>query len=84
MTSSPSPSAERMRSHRNRRRQGMRCVQVSLHVTKIDALVRMGYLEDRDRTDQAALQTAINTFITDAFSEVKLCVTGPADKSSSI
>ena len=56
MTSSPSPAAERMRLHRNRRRQGMRCVQVSLHVTKIDALVRMGYLEDGDRNDPAALE----------------------------
>jgi hypothetical protein len=69
MTSSPSPSAERMRSHRSRRRQGMRCVQVSLHVTKIDALIRMGYLEDRDRNDPAALQTAIDSFVNEALSE---------------
>ena len=71
MTSSPSPAAERMRLHRNRRRQGMRCVQVSLHVTKIEALIRMGYLEDRDREDPAALETAINTFISDAVSEAQ-------------
>ena len=79
MPSSPSPSAERMRSHRNRRRQGLRCVQVALYVTKIDALVRMGYLEDRDRDDQAALETAINTFISDAFSEAMLRATEAAD-----
>lgn len=71
MTSPPSPAAERMRLHRNRRRQGMRCVQVSLHVTKIEALIRMGYLEDRDREDPAALGTAINTFISDAVSEAQ-------------
>ena len=71
MTSSPSASAERMRSHRNRRRQGMRCVQISLHVTRIICLVRMGYLEDRDRNDAAALDKAINTFISDTFSEAK-------------
>ncbi|MFZ3226470.1 MAG: hypothetical protein WCA26_19925 [Xanthobacteraceae bacterium] len=71
MTSPPSPAAERMRLHRNRRRQGMRCVQVSLHVTKIEALIRMGYLEDRDREDPAALETAINTFISDAVSEAQ-------------
>ena len=71
MTFSPSPAAERVRRYRNRRRQGMRCVQVSLHVTKIDALVRMGYLEDRDRNNPAALQTAINIFISDAFFEAK-------------
>jgi hypothetical protein len=71
MTSPPSPAAERMRLHRNRRRQGMRCVQVSLHVTKIEAIIRMGYLEDRDCEDPAALETAINTFISDAVSEAQ-------------
>jgi hypothetical protein len=28
----------------------------------------MGYMEDRDRNDPAALQTAINTFVNDALS----------------
>ena len=37
---SSAPVAERMRRYRKRRRGGMRCVRVQIHVTEIDALIR--------------------------------------------
>ena len=41
----PTPAAERMRLHRERRRQGWRYFMIALHVTEIDALVAMGLLK---------------------------------------
>jgi hypothetical protein len=47
-TSTPAPRsavAERMRRHRERRRDGLRCVTIELRETEIDALVRNGFLK---------------------------------------
>jgi hypothetical protein len=38
----PTPSAERMRLHRDRRRRGLRCLMIELRETDIDALIRGG------------------------------------------
>ena len=38
----PSAAAERMRRHRERRRQGLRYPIIEFHETEIDALVRRG------------------------------------------
>ncbi len=64
---SPSPTAERMRRHRERRRKGLRYFRVELRVTEIDLLVAKGYLEHKERDDGDALQRAIDVFIGDAF-----------------
>src|SRR5881392_852209 len=48
---SSSPEAERMRLYRKRRREGMRYVRVPLHVTEVDALIRIGRLKEDSRTD---------------------------------
>jgi hypothetical protein len=64
---SPSPTAERMRRHRERRRKGLRYFRVELRVTQIDLLVAKGYLEHKERDDPGALQRAIDLFISDAF-----------------
>jgi hypothetical protein len=39
-----SPDAERMRRHRERRRDGLRCLVVELRETEIDVLVQRGLL----------------------------------------
>jgi hypothetical protein len=36
----PSPAAERMRRHRDRRRDGLRCLTIELRETERDALIR--------------------------------------------
>ncbi len=56
---SPSPSAERMRRHRDRRRDGMRCLMVELHDTEISALVQRGLLKQETRHDQNAIADAL-------------------------
>ena len=59
MTASPTPAAERMRRHRERRREGMRCLLVELHETEIDALVQRGLLKAETRNDQNAIADAL-------------------------
>jgi hypothetical protein len=48
-----------MRLYRRRRRQVMQYVRIPLHVTEVDALIRMGLLRKEQRQDDEALQTAI-------------------------
>jgi hypothetical protein len=55
----PNPAAERMRRYRKRGRQGLGYVRIALHVTEIDALIRMGLLKENQRQDPEALQTAV-------------------------
>ena len=59
MTASPTPAAERMRRHRERRREGMRCLSIELHETEIDALVQRGLLKQETRHDQNAIADAL-------------------------
>src|SRR5271167_5025708 len=46
-----SPAAERMRRHRERRRDGLRCLVIELRETEIDALIRRGLLNNETRND---------------------------------
>ena len=59
MTASPTPAAERMRRHRERRRDGMRCLWIELRDTEIDALVQSGLLKAEMRNDQNAIADAL-------------------------
>ena len=58
-TASPTPAAERMRRHRERRREGLRCLWVELRETEIDALMRKGLLKPETRRDQNAIADAL-------------------------
>jgi len=49
-----SPTAERMRRYRQRRRQGLQCVPIPLQVTEVDDLIRLGLLKKEQREDQEA------------------------------
>lgn len=59
----PSAAAERMRLHRERRRQGLRCIIVELRETEIDALVRRGLLEGETRNDKYAVRMALYEYL---------------------
>ena len=50
-----SAAAERMRRHRERRRDGLRCLTIELRETEIDALVRIGLLRAEMRNDQNSI-----------------------------
>ena len=54
-----SPNAVRMRRYRKQRRQGLRSVRILLDEMDIDALIRMGLLEEDQRHDPKALQKAL-------------------------
>jgi hypothetical protein len=56
-------AAERMRRHRERRREGFRCMTIELHITEIDGLVRRGFLKAETRNDQSAVLDALYAFL---------------------
>jgi hypothetical protein len=62
-TTSPTTAAERMRRHRERRREGMRCLWVELRDTEIDALIRKGLLKPETRHDQNAIADALYDYL---------------------
>jgi len=49
--------------YRKQRRQGLRYVRIALHVTDIDALIRMRLLKEDERQDVEALQTAVLSLV---------------------
>ncbi|MCX7364233.1 MAG: hypothetical protein NTV97_20665 [Alphaproteobacteria bacterium] len=59
----PSRAAERMRRHRERRREGLCCLFVELRDTEIDALVRHGMLKQETRHDQNAIADALYDYL---------------------
>ena len=54
-----SAAAERMRLHRERRRDGLRCLTIELRETEIDTLVRMGLLRGEMRNDPVSIIKAL-------------------------
>jgi hypothetical protein len=50
-----SAAAERMRRHRLRRREGLRCLMIELRETEIDELIRKGLLKLEMRNDTNAI-----------------------------
>ena len=65
-TSTPVPcsaAAERMRRHRERRRDGLRCVIVEIREMEIDALARGGFLKGDARNDLYAIEMALYEFL---------------------
>jgi hypothetical protein len=55
----PSSAAERMRRHRERRREGLRCLVIELRETEIDVLVQRGLLLADARNDKRAVREAL-------------------------
>ena len=64
-------SAARMTRHRERRRQGTRCVTVDVSQSELDALVVRGYLPEEARGDPAAIKAAIEGVISDLAFELE-------------
>jgi hypothetical protein len=58
-----SAAAKRMRRHRERRRDGLRCLMIELRETEIDALIRRGLLDIETRNDPDAVSEALYTFL---------------------
>jgi hypothetical protein len=54
-----SPSAQRMRLHRDRRRQGVRCLMIELREMEIDVLIGRGLLNRETRHDLRVVREAL-------------------------
>ena len=54
-----SPAAARMRLHRQRRRQGLRCLTIELRETEIDVLIGQGLLRSEMRHDPRVVREAL-------------------------
>jgi hypothetical protein len=61
-----SPSAERMRVLRTRRRNGLHCMRILLHETEIDSLSEKGFLRKERRHDHHAVESALLGFVMEA------------------
>jgi hypothetical protein len=59
----PSAAAERMRRHRERRREGLRCLTIQLRETEIDTLIRNSFLNREMRNNQFAIRDALHSFL---------------------
>jgi hypothetical protein len=57
-----SPAAERMRLHRERKKNGMRCLTIELRETEIEALIRKGFLTADTRNDTSEIIDAIYAY----------------------
>ena len=68
---SRSAAAERMRRHRQRRRDGLRCLMIELRETEIDALIRNGLLQAENRDDYDSIQSALYAFLDRALGELR-------------
>jgi len=58
-TAALSSSTARMRRHRQRQRDGMRCLRVEIRKTEIEVLVHRGYLKKETRNDDQAVIEAL-------------------------
>jgi hypothetical protein len=58
-----SAAAARMRRHRERRRDGLRCLMIELRETEIDALVRNDFLKSDARNDPHSIEMALYEFL---------------------
>jgi hypothetical protein len=57
-----SPAAARMRRHRERQRDGLRCLRIELRATEIDALIDRGLLKPETRNDAKSIIEALYAF----------------------
>jgi hypothetical protein len=54
-----SSAAERMRAHRERKKNGLRCLIIELRETEIDALIELKLLKAEMRDDREAIVDAL-------------------------
>ena len=62
-TPARSAAALRMRRHRERRKNSLRCLVIELRETEVTALIRKGFLKDDARNDLRAVKSAFYGFL---------------------
>jgi hypothetical protein len=58
-----------MRRHRQRKRDGLRSLQIELRETEVDALIGAGFLDERGRNNSSAVIRALYKFFDDILIE---------------
>jgi hypothetical protein len=58
-TTAGSSAAERMRRHRQRRRDGLTYLAIEIWKSEIDGLVRLGFLSPETRNDVRAIRNGL-------------------------
>ena len=58
-----SAGAQRMRQHRLRRQNGLRCVVVQVRQAEVSELTRLGLLPAEQQTDRNAIAKALHQFL---------------------
>ena len=58
-----SRAAERMRRHRQRRKEGLRCLTVELRESEVHTLVTRGLLSESLRDEPDAVRDALHRFL---------------------
>ena len=59
----PSLAAERMRRHRQRQRDGLRCLTIEFYETEVDVLVQREFLKAEMRNDSSAIIEALYDYL---------------------
>jgi hypothetical protein len=59
----PSLAAERMRRHRQRHRNGLRCLMIELHEIEVDVFVQRGLLKAEMRNNSNAIIEALYDYL---------------------
>jgi len=58
-----SAAAQRMRAYRERRRGGLRCVNIQLRETEVDVLIQKKLLNPDARNDSYAVRDALHAYL---------------------
>jgi hypothetical protein len=66
-----SPAAKRMRRHRERKRNRMRCLMIELRETEIAALIRFGLLRSDVRHDSRSVRDALYAYLEHTLGRIK-------------
>jgi hypothetical protein len=56
-------AADRMRRHRERRRDGFRCLTIEVHETEIEFLIQKGLLQSVARNNLDAVRQALYSYL---------------------
>jgi hypothetical protein len=84
MVATVSAAAERMRRHRERRRDGMRCLTIEIRDSEVEALVRKQLLKPDARNDQNAIRDALYAYLDHTLGRIDVTRNGHFALSSRI
>ena len=64
-------AAERMRRHRQRPKDGLRCLSIEVRETEVDALVRRGFSQQELKEDSDAIMEGLYAYLDQTLGRVR-------------